>query len=331
MAPQRVRMKIGEISLKTGAALAPMAGFTDAPCRRMAARHGASFTVSEMVSAKALTFGDKKSFRLMAHGRNDAPWGVQLFGAEPETMAQAVRLIQKVDYDFLDLNMGCPAPKITSSGAGSRLMQDPVLAGQIVQAAVQASDGRPVTVKMRLGWDNQHLTAREVALRCEEAGAVLLTVHGRSREEMYQPGIHPEEIRRVKEAVSIPVLANGDVASADDALRLLEETGCDGVMVGRAALGNPWLFEQIAAALEGKPLPPPPTQRQRMAEMRRQIEEMCEEKGEWAAMPQARSQAMHYMAGLRGAAGLRRACSSLSHFSDVDELIRRVMEENPIR
>ena len=324
-------MKIGEISLKAGAALAPMAGFTDAPCRRMAARHGASFTVSEMVSAKALTFGDKKSFRLMAHGRNDAPWGVQLFGAEPETMAQAVRLIQKVDYDFLDLNMGCPAPKITSSGAGSRLMQDPALAGQIVRAAVQASDGRPVTVKMRLGWDNQHLTAREVALRCEEAGAVLLTVHGRSREEMYQPGIHPEEIRRVKEAVSIPVLANGDVASADDALRLLEETGCDGVMVGRAALGNPWLFEQIAAALEGRPLPPPPTLRQRMAEMRRQIEEMCEEKGEWAAMPQARSQAMHYMAGLRGAAGLRRACSSLSHFSDVDELIRRVMEENPIR
>ena len=324
-------MRIGKIEIAPGAALAPMAGFTDAPCRRMAASHGAVFTVSEMVSAKALTFGDKKSFQLMRNGRNSAPWAVQLFGAEPETMAEATRIIQKIDYDFLDINMGCPAPKITSSGAGSRLMQDPVLAGKIAEAVVKASDGRPVTVKMRLGWDNDHFTAVELAKRCEAAGVAMVAVHGRSREEMYQPGIHPEKIRAVKEAVSIPVVANGDIRTGAEARQLVEETGCDGVMVGRAALGNPWLFAEIAAALKNEELPPPPTLMERMGALRRQIEEMCEEKGEWTAMPQARNQAMHYMAGLRGAAGLRRFCCTLEHFSDVDRLIEKVLEENPLR
>ena len=322
-------MKIASIPLAPGAALAPMAGFTDAACRDMAARHGAAYTISEMVSAKALTFGDKKSAQLIRCAANGAPYGVQLFGAEPETMGQAARLIQSYDYDFIDINMGCPAPKITSSGAGSRLLLDPDLCGRIVAAVVAVSDGRPVTVKMRAGWDADHVTAVQVARACEAAGAALIAVHGRSREQMYTPGtVDWSVIGAVKAAVSVPVLGNGDITSAAEAKAMMEATGCDGVMVGRGALGNPWLFGEIAAMLKGEPAPPPPTLRQRMAELRRQVYEMCEAKGEWVAMPQARSQAIHYMKGLRGAAALRAECSRLEHFPDIDRLIEKVWREN---
>ena len=317
-------MQIGDLSFKAGAALAPMAGLTDASCRDLAAKHGAIYTISEMVSAKALTFGDKKSAQLIRCAKNEAPYGVQLFGADPETMAAGTKLILKYDYDFIDINMGCPAPKITSSGAGSKLMLDPALCGAIVRAVVEAGDGRPVTVKMRAGWDADHITAVETAKYCADAGAAAIAVHARTREQMYTPGIDLDIIRRVREAVDIPVLGNGDITSAEDAVKMVEYTGCAAVMVGRAALGDPWLFGRIAAALRGEEVPPMPTLRQRMEAMREQIYSMCEEKGEWTAMPQARSQALHYMKGLRGAASLRKACCSLQHFEDVDALIEQV-------
>lgn len=320
-------MKIGDLTFAPGAALAPMAGFTDAACRRLAAQHGALYTISEMVSAKALTFGDKKSARLIRAEANGAPYGVQLFGADPQTMGEGARLLAPYAFDFIDINMGCPAPKITGGGAGSKLMLDPVLCGQIVREVVQAAEGRPVTVKMRAGWDADHITAVEVARRCEEGGAAAIGVHARTREQMYTPGIDLEVIRQVKQAVSIPVLGNGDITSGKEAVEMVQATGCDAVMVGRAALGDPWLFERIAAALQGQEEPPLPTLRQRMEAMREQIYQMCEEKGEWAAMPQARSQALHYMKGLRGAAALRRACCSLEHFSDVDALIEQVYRQ----
>lgn len=324
-------MQFGKLAIPGRAALAPMAGFTDAACRRLAARHGAAYTVSEMVSAKALTFGDRKSLRLLRPGETPdggarVPYGVQLFGAEPETMARAAERIAGESFDFFDINMGCPAPKITASGAGSRLLLNPRLCGEIVRAAVRAGEGRPVTVKLRAGWDAGRITAAEVARYCEEAGAAAIVIHARTREQMYEPGIDPGVIRAVKRAVRIPVLGNGDIASAEDAVRMLAGTGCDGVMIGRAALGDPWLFERVNAALAGRPVPPPPTLAQRMAAMRQQVYEMCEEKGEWAAMPQARSQALHYMKGLRGAAALRRACCGLQRFADVDALIERVYE-----
>lgn len=320
-------MQIGNILIEQGAALAPMAGFTDAACRRMAARHGAAYTISEMVSAKALTFGDKKSAQLIEAGECPAPYGVQLFGAEPETMGQAAELIQKYRFDFIDINMGCPAPKITGGGAGSKLMLQPALCGRIVAAVVKNSGGRPVTVKMRTGWDEGDVTAVEVAKACEAAGAAALAVHGRTREQMYIPGtVNPQVIAAVKAAVSVPVIGNGDIASAADAAAMVRATGCDGVMVGRAALGDPWLFGEIKAALAGLPAPEKPTLRQRMDALRTQIYEMCEQKGEWAAMPQARSQALYYMRGLKGAAALRRACCELSHFEDVDLLIQKVYE-----
>ena len=319
-------MQIGNLTFAPGAALAPMAGLTDAACRHLAAQHGAIYTISEMVSAKALTFGDKKSAQLIRAAKNGAPYGVQLFGAEPETMAEGTKLILKYDFDFIDINMGCPAPKITSSGAGSKLMLTPKLCGDIVKAVVGASDGRPVTVKMRAGWDADHITAVETAKYCAEGGAAAIGVHARTREQMYTPGIDLDIIRRVKEAVDVPVLGNGDILSAEDAVNMMNATGCDSVMIGRGALGDPWLFGRIAAALRGEAIPEMPTLRQRMDAMRAQIYEMCEEKGEWTAMPQARSQALHYMKGLRGAASLRRACCSLQHFEDVDALIAQVYQ-----
>ena len=320
-------MQLKNLQIPEGAVFAPMAGLTDAACRRMMADHGAAWTVSEMASAKALNFGDRKSFALLKDPDPHGIYAIQLFGAEPETLAKAILLVREkgIRFDILDINMGCPAPKITSSGAGSHLLLDPPLCGAMVAAARKAlGDDTPLTVKMRIGWDADHMTGVEVAKQCEANGADLLAVHGRTREQMYIPPIDTEAIAAIKQAVKIPVLANGDVTTAEGALDLLAKTGCDGVMIGRGALGDPWLFERVRAALLGEDPPAEPSLNQRMMALRRQIYEMCEEKGEWLAMPQARSQAMHYMKGLRGAASLRRYCSMLEHFTDVDKLIDAV-------
>ena len=269
--------------------MAPMAGATDTTMRRLCAAHGAVCTVSEMVSAKALTMGDKKSPRLMAGGGGDAPFGVQLFGAQPDVMAEAARLIcdmrGKMPFDFIDINMGCPAPKIAGPGAGSALLKDPPLAGAIARAVRDAAPADvPVTVKLRIGWDADTMTGLEVARRCADAGAALLTVHGRTRAEMYNPGIH------------------------------------------RGAMGNPWLFGQIAAAMECREVPPPPSLHERFRVLRRHIYDMCEDKGEYIAMQQARTHAAWYMHGLRGAATLRRECCGMLHFTDLDRVIEHAWE-----
>ena len=320
-------MQLRNLEIPVGAVFAPMAGLTDAACRHLMADHGAAWTVSEMASAKALNFHDEKSLALLRDKHPHGLYAIQLFGAEPESMAKAILFVreQGIRFDILDINMGCPAPKITGSGAGSKLLLDPPLCGQMVAAARRAlGEDTPLTVKMRIGWDADHLTGVEVAKQLEANGADLIAVHGRTREQMYIPPIDTAAIAAIKQAVSVPVLANGDVTTADEALTLLEATGCDGVMIGRGALGDPWLFAQVRAALLGEERPPEPTLNQRMTALRDQIYEMCEEKGEWAAMPQARSQAMHYMKGLHGAAALRRYCSMLEHFSDVDTQIEAV-------
>ena len=223
--------------------------------------------------------------------------------------------------------MGCPAPKIAGPGAGSALLKDPPLAGAIARAVRDAAPADvPVTVKLRIGWDADTMTGLEVARRCADAGAALLTVHGRTRAEMYNPGIHPEEIAKIKAAVDIPVLANGDVTDAESALALLAATGCDGVAVGRGAMGNPWLFGQIAAAMECREVPPPPSLHERFRVLRRHIYDMCEDKGEYIAMQQARTHAAWYMHGLRGAATLRRECCGMLHFTDLDRVIEHAWE-----
>lgn len=320
-------MQLRNLEIPTGAVFAPMAGLTDAACRHLMADHGAAWTVSEMASTKALNFNDAKSFALLKDNHPHGLYAIQLFGAEPAALEKAVYAVQEkgIAFDILDINMGCPAPKITNSGAGSKLLLDPPLCGQMVAAARRAlGDEKPLTVKMRIGWDEANLTGVEVAKQCEGNGADLLAVHGRTREQMYVPPINAAAIAEIKAAVRVPVLANGDVTTAEGALALLQRTGCDGVMIGRGALGEPWLFDRVRAALLGQPAPAEPTLNQRMNTLRAQIYEMCEDKGEWLAMPQARSQAMHYMKGLRGAAALRRYCSMLEHFTDVDTLIDAV-------
>lgn len=319
------QLKIGTLTLPHRAVFGPMAGFTDAPCRRLMAQHGAGFTVSEMVSGRALVYQDRKTAALLRAEPNDAPYGVQLFGDDPEIMGQAAALIEGEQFDFLDINMGCPAPKIVSAGAGSKLMLDPELCGRIVEQ-VAAHTTRPVTVKMRKGWDAGHITAVECAKACAQAGAAAIAVHARTRAEMYTPGIDLSIIAAVKQAVDVPVLGNGDIHTPEDALEMVRQTGCDGVMIARAALGDPWLFEQVNAALEGAPAPKQPNLQARMNALRRQVEQMVEEKGEYVAMPQARAQAMHYMKGLKGAASLRKVCCELSHLEDLDRLIEAVFD-----
>lgn len=310
-----------------GAALAPMAGVTDTTMRHLCAEYGAAFTVSEMVSAKALTMNDKKSRLLLRGGGGSAPYGVQLFGQEPDVLAQAIPLIENEDYDFLDLNFGCPAPKICGHGAGSALLKDPVLAGEFAKAAVRAST-RPVTAKLRIGWDDKTMTGLEVARRCEDAGVVLLAVHGRTKAQMYVPGVNYDAVAQIKQAVKVPVLFNGDIDSADAATAAMKSTGCDGVMIGRAAIGNPFLFAEVRAVLEGKAPPPEPTLRTRLNVLENQVRGMCEEKGEDRAMREARKVAAGYMRGLRGAAALRRAAHALTYFTDLADLFGLVYRYN---
>jgi tRNA-dihydrouridine synthase B len=256
-------IKIGTVEIKGKAILAPMAGVGDRAFRETCARFGAACTVSEMVSSKALEFDDKKTLELMELGEEARPAAIQIFGSEPDVMALAARKALEFSPDFIDINMGCPAPKITGPGAGSALMKTPQLCGEIV-AAVVAAVPVPVTVKIRAGWDEKSVNAVEVASICEQAGAAAVAVHARTRSQMYEPPADWSIIKAVKEAVKIPVIGNGDVTGAQSAARMLEQTGCDAVMVGRAALGNPWIFQQINAYLDEGRIVPPPSLSERM-------------------------------------------------------------------
>ena len=317
-------LKIGNIVLPHRAVFGPMAGFTDASCRRLMAQHGAGFTVSEMVSSRALVYGDHKTVSLLKAEPNGAPYGVQIFGEVPQIMGEAIAAMEPYEFDFVDINMGCPAPKIVSGGAGSKLMLDPDRCGRIVEQVV-AHTSRPVTVKMRKGWDADHVTAVECAKACEQAGAALIAVHARTREQMYAPPVDLEIIRQVKQAVSIPVIGNGDVCDAKSAAQMLEETGCDLVMVGRGALGRPWIFAQISAYLKTGVLLPDPPVAERMHIMIEHIHTLCKYKGTRTGMLQARTHAAWYMKGLHGAAAYRREIGALESMEQLELLACKVI------
>ncbi|MBR7092035.1 MAG: tRNA dihydrouridine synthase DusB [Clostridia bacterium] len=316
-------MRIGKTEVAPGAALAPMAGVADRAFRRVCMQQGAVLCVSEMVSCKGLTFGDRKSAALMQLDACARPAGVQLFGDDPDVMAAAAELVMQVQPDFIDINMGCPAPKIAGNRCGSALMRQPELCRRIV-AAVTAAVPVPVTVKMRKGYSAETANAVEVALACQAGGAAAVTVHGRTREQMYAPPADWECIRQVKAALDIPVIGNGDVTSAAAAQRMLRQTGCDLVMVGRAALGNPWIFAEIRAALTEQPAPPVPTVEQRMDMLCRQVELAAAEKGQRTALREARKHASWYVRGLRGAAYLRGQAGTLETMADLYAFCRRV-------
>ncbi len=317
-------LKIGSIQIEGYAALAPMAGVTDRAFRRLCRDMGASFTVGEMVSAKGLTYGDRKSDELLALEPDVRPAAVQLFGDDPAILAEAARRALKYAPDWIDLNMGCPAPKIVGNHCGSALMREPELCRRLVQAVKEAVPV-PVTVKIRKGYDPQHINAVEVARACEAGGADAIAVHGRTRDQMYAPPVDWDIIRQVKRAVQVPVIGNGDVTDARSAAALYEETGCDHIMVGRGALGRPWIFSQIQAYLEhGTLLPDPPVSR-RMALLMGQVQQTAAEKGEHIALLQARKHAAWYMSGLRGAAVLRRQAGELKTLEDLATLCLAVI------
>ena len=317
----------GNLEIKEKAALAPLAGVADRAFRELCRGYGAAYTVCEMASAKGISLGDKKSAELLSITETERPAGSQIFGNSPETMAIAAKKALKFNPDFIDINMGCPAPKVASSGGGALLMKNPVLAADIVKAVVEASTV-PVTVKMRSGWDDNNINAVELAKRCEDAGAAAITVHGRTKVQMYAPPVNTDIIKQVKAAVKIPVIGNGDVIDGPSAAKLMEETGCDMVMIGRGALGRPWVFSQINAYLEHEVLLPDPTVTEKMFVMLKHIEKLCEYKGERVGIREARKHAAWYTKGLHGAANYRARIGLINSVEELRQIALELIEQN---
>lgn len=318
-------LNIGGVPLKSHAVLAPMAGVSDRAYRELCVRFGAAYCVSEMVSSKALSFNSKKSEELMEISDLERPCGIQIFGDDPKCMADAAKHALENKPDIIDINMGCPAPKISSNGSGSALMKNPRLCGEIVKAVTAVTD-IPVTVKIRKGWDDDSVNAVEIAKICESAGAAAITVHGRTRQQYYKPPVDYDIIRAVRESVSVPVIANGDIDSAKRAKEVMDITGCDLVMVGRATLGNPWIFSQINAYLENPNVKiHTPDLEERLGVMIEHIGKMVEYKGEHMAMLQARKLVVGYFKGMKGAAALRNEAGKIKTLDDLYELRQKAL------
>lgn len=320
-------MKIRDIEFKDIAFLAPMAGVTDMAFRELCTLFGAAYTITEMVSSKGLVMGDKKSAMLLTLGKEEKTAGAQIFGDDPDIMAKAAVKCLAFSPSIIDINMGCPAPKVAMNGGGASLMKEPQLAGRIVRAVRDAVD-IPVTVKIRKGWDDSCVNAVELAKILEANGADAIAIHGRTRQQMYSGTVDLDIIRAVKKAVRIPVIGNGDITDIVSAANMLEYTGCDAVMIGRGAFGNPWLFRQINAYLDSGIVIPPPSLEEKMTVMLRHIAKMVEYKGEYTAMREARRHAAYYTKGLRGGAKFRAQMSSLETYDDLKEITFRIVKEN---
>lgn len=315
-------MKIGNLNFRNGLFLAPLAGVTDHPFRRLCVRCGAEYVTTEMISAKAIRYGDLKTWRLGRIYDDERPAAVQLFGSEPEIMAYAASECERrLSPASVDINMGCPMPKIYNNGDGSALMKNPALCGELV-AAVKSAVSVPVTVKIRAGIDAEHINAVDVALECEKNGADCVYVHGRTREQLYSGSSDPTVIAAVKAALKIPVVANGDVTDAASATALLEKTGADGVMVARGAMGNTWIFSEIAAALEHRPYTPP-TADERLSLIKEHIAVHIAEKGE-RALPELRKHLSWYIHGLPGSAAARAEINKATTGQELYSLLARV-------
>lgn len=336
-------LKIGNAELKHGIMLAPMAGATDYAFRKVCRSFGAEYLVSEMVCAKALCYEQKikksltaspsKTAPLAAILDGELPMAIQIFGSEPEFMAEAARMIAENNYrgttslftpSAIDINMGCPVNKVVSNGEGSALLKNPKLAGEIVEAVAKAVD-IPVTVKIRTGWDSSSINCVEMAKRLEASGASLICVHGRTREQQYAPYADWTQISRVKEAVNVPVVGNGDIFSPNDALKMINQTGCDGVMIGRGALGNPWIFENLINLFEGRV--------EREISVNEVVDvalghlnSMIQSKGERAGIAESRKHLGWYMKGIRGASELRNRINSAETLDELTEILQTLKE-----
>ena len=320
-----MQWKIGNVQIDNPFVLAPMAGVTDLPFRTLCKEQGAGLICMEMISAKAISFHNKNTIALMEIDPCEHPVSMQLFGSEPDLMAEVAKSIEDRDFDILDINMGCPVPKIVNNGDGSALMKNPELAGKVIKAVVDAVD-IPVTVKIRKGFNDELINAPEMAQVAQENGAAAIAVHGRTREQYYSGTADWSIIRKVKEAVDIPVIGNGDITCAKDVLRMQEETGCDGFMIGRRAKGNPWIFKEILHFFETGEEMPRPSLEEVVAMMLRHGQMMIDFKGEYIGVREMRKHVAWYTFGFPGAAKLREKVNHTETYEDLEELLQNYLK-----
>ena len=319
----RMKWKIGEVEIDNPFVLAPMAGVTDLPFRKLCKEQGAGLICMEMVSAKAISFHNKNTEALMEIDKCENPVSMQLFGSEPELMARVAAEIEERPFDILDINMGCPVPKVVNNGEGSALLKNPELIVKIVKS-VSSAIKKPLTVKVRIGFENEPVDIVDIAKRVEDAGAAAIAVHGRTRQQYYSGTADWDAIRRIKEAVSIPVIGNGDVDSPEKAEALIKETGCDGVMIGRAVRGNPWLFRELNHYFEtGEKLSRPPVEEVREMILRH-ARMQTDLKGEFTGIREMRKHVAWYTAGMRHSAALRRETNLVSSYEELEKLLGRM-------
>lgn len=319
----KMKWKIGDVQIDNPFVLAPMAGVTDLPFRKLCKEQGAGLICMEMVSAKAISFHNKNTEALMEIDKCENPVSMQLFGSEPELMARVAAEIEERPFDILDINMGCPVPKVVNNGEGSALLKNPELIVKIVKS-VSSAIKKPLTVKVRIGFENEPVDIVEIAKRVEDAGAAAIAVHGRTRQQYYSGTADWDAIRRVKEAVSIPVIGNGDVDSPEKAEALIKETGCDGVMVGRATRGNPWIFRELNHYFEtGEKLPRPSAEEVREMILRH-ARMQIDLKGEFTGIREMRKHVAWYTAGMRHSAALRRETNLVSSYEELEKLLGRM-------
>ena len=315
-------MKIGNVELENNIFLAPMAGVTDLPFRILCKEMGCGLVYSEMVSAKGILYNNENTKKLLTVEQKERPAAVQLFGSQPEIMAAMAKKIENYDIDIIDVNMGCPAPKIVKNGEGSALTKNPKLVGEIVKAMVTAQK-KPVTIKFRKGFDEEHINAVEIAKIAEQNGAAAVAVHGRTREQYYSGKADWDIIKAVKEAVSIPVIGNGDVFTPQDAKNMLEYTKCDAIMIGRAAQGNPWIFQRINHYINTGEMLPEVTTEQKVEKALRHARMLIEYKGEYIGVREMRKHISWYMKGIKGAAELREKINRANSYNEIEQLLQK--------